>query len=405
MENKLLFYVGFMLLCGLLFGRLAKFCKLPNVTGYLVAGLIIGPYCLKILPADFVSDMGVLSEMALGFIAFSIGGEFKISYFKRVGVTPVVIAVAEALGAVFCVVITLIIAGYDPAFSIVLGSIAAATAPAATIMVVRQYKARGPVTETLLSVVAIDDAVALISFGFAVAIAKTMGNSADASFFLSILQPFKEILLAVGIGFAMGLLFLIPLRWFKKDSNRLVISVAFVFLTSAIADMLNVSSLMMCMAMGAAVANFCKTSDSVMKITDYATPPITMLFFVLSGAGLNVGIIPTIGIVGIIYVVLRVIGKMLGTTLGATIMKAPANVKKYLGPTLIPQAGVAIGLTLVAQSAVPEYAEVIRAVVLCATLIYELTGPAITKISLQKAGEIPPDSSAALPRKPSGSAT
>ncbi len=402
MENKLLFYVGFMLVCGLLFGRLAKFCKLPNVTGYLVAGLVIGPYCLNILPADFVSSMSVLSEMALGFIAFSIGGEFKISYFKRVGMTPIVIAITEALGAVFFVVIALIVAGNDPAFSIVLGSIAAATAPAATIMVVRQYRAKGPVTETLLSVVAIDDAVALIAFGFAVAIAKTMGNSADTSFFLSILQPFKEILMAVGIGFVMGLLFLIPLRWFKKDSNRLVISVAFVFLASAIADMLGVSSLMMCMSMGAAVANFCKTADSVMKITDYATPPITMLFFVLSGAGLNVGIIPSIGIVGVIYVVFRVVGKMLGSSFGAAIMKAPENVKKYLGPTLIPQAGVAIGLTLVAQTVVPEHAEVIRAVVLCATLIYELTGPAITKISLQKAGEIVPEGSA--PVKATGSA-
>lgn len=388
MRFGLLFYIAVMMFAGLFFGRMVKHLKLPNVTGYLLAGLVLGPYVLKVFPKEFVDSVNVISDMALGFIAFSIGGEFKLSYFKRVGITPVVIAVLEAVSAVLLVVIGLVVIGNSWSFSLVLGAIAAATAPAATIMVVRQYKAKGPVTETLMSVVAIDDAVALILFGFAVAVAKALGAAGGGSFLLSILNPIKEIALAVGIGFLMGLLFTIPLRWFKKDSNRLCIIIGFVFMATSIANLLGVSSLLMCMALGAAFANFYRSSDSVMKIADYVTPPLFMMFFVVSGAELDITVIPSIGLVGIVYVVLRVAGKMLGASLGAKMMKSPEAVRKFLGPTLIPQAGVAIGLSLVAESVVPEYAAVIRAVVLCGTFIYEIIGPAVTKFALTKAGEI-----------------
>lgn len=388
MELNTFFYLAVILLSGLLCGRLVKFIKLPNVTGYLIAGLLIGPHILRIIPETTVSQLGLISEMALGFIAFSIGGEFKLSYFKRVGVTPIVIAITEALGAVLLVTLGLVFTGNGVPFSLVLGSIAAATAPAATIMVVKQYKARGPVTETLMSVVALDDAVALISFGFAVTIAKTLTNAAGGNLLLSILQPFVEILLALGIGGALGILMTVPLRWFKKDSNRLIIICGFIFLSLAIAGMLNVSSLMMCMAMAAVFSNVYKSSDEIAKIADYVTPPIFVMFFVVSGAGLDITILPTIGVVGVVYLLLRVAGKIGGAWFGATVMKADDKVRKFLGPTLVPQAGVAIGLTLVAQTVVPEHAAAIRAVVLCATMIYEIVGPAITKISLQKAGEI-----------------
>lgn len=390
MEFDVLFYLACILFSGLLFGKIAKKVKLPNVTGYLVAGLLIGPSVLGLIPEGIVSQMTVLSDMALGFIAFSIGSEFKISYFKRVGFTPIVIAVFEALGAVFLVILGLAFTGHGLPFSIVLGAIAAATAPAATIMVIKQYKAKGPLTETLLSVVALDDAVALIAFGFAVTIAKSLESAQTGSMLMSVLNPFIEILTAVVVGALLGLIFTFILRFFKSGNNRLILSIAFVFAAIAVSKLVNASSLLMCMSMGAILANTCKISDTIMKVTDSVTPPLFMIFFVLSGAELKLSVIPTIGLVGIVYVVLRVAGKMLGAWAGGAIMKAPETVRKYLGPTLIPQAGVAIGLSLVAESVVPQYASVIRAVVLCGTLIYEIIGPMVTKISLKKAGEIKP---------------
>ena len=272
----------------------------------------------------------------------------------------------------------------------VLGAIAAATAPAATIMVIKQYRAKGPVTETLLSVVAIDDATALIAFGIAVAVAQTLTSTADVSLVLSILKPVLEIAEALLGGALLGVLFTVMLRFFKVQSNRMVLAIAFVLVTSAVANALNISALLTTMAMGAVFANLCKNSSEVMSLCDHVTPPVFMMFFVLSGAGLNLAILPSIGVVGVIYVVLRVMGKMAGAWFGATVMKADHNVRRWLGPALIPQAGVAIGLTVVAQQVVPQYAEVVRAVVLCGTLIYELVGPGVAKWTLQKAGEIEP---------------
>ena len=389
MELNVLMYLAILLIAGLLFGRLAKFVKLPNVTGYLVAGLVIGPCVLRLLPETIVDDFSLISEMALAFIAFTVGLTFKRSYFKRVGFTPVVIAVFEALVAVFLVQGALVAFGFDVEFALVLGAIAAATAPAATILVIKQYKARGPVTETLMSVVALDDAVALIAFGFSVTIARTISGSAGANIALSILEPFWEIALALLLGAACGLGMLVPMRFFKKPGTRQAILIAFIFLASGLATLLDVSALMSCMALGAVFCNVSGESDEMADLADSMTPPLFMMFFVVSGAGLDVSVIPQIGLVGIIYVVVRVLGKMLGAYLGAKLMKAPKAVCRYIGPTLIPQAGVAIGLTLVAQQVLPaDQADTIRAVILCGTLIYEIIGPAVTKLSLTKAGEI-----------------
>ena len=387
MEINTLVYIAILLAAGLLCGRIVKLVKLPNVTGYLIAGLLLGPYVFKVIPTDVVEDFSVVSEMALAFIAFTIGLTFKKSYFKKVGAMPVIIAFAEALIAVFLVQSVLILCGFDKSLSIVLGAIAAATAPAATIMVIKQYKAKGPVTETLLSVVAIDDAVALMAFGFSVAVAGAMdGNSGNI--LSTILSPFAEIGVSILIGAAVGLFMLIPLKFFKKTSNRLSITVCAVFLSSGAATILGGSSLLTTMIAGMVLCNVSKESDRIADIADSVTAPIFMMFFVISGAQLNVTIIPEIGLMGILYVIVRVIGKMLGAFIGAKISHASDAVCKYIGPTLIPQAGVAIGLTIAAQSVVPMYADRIRAVILCATLIYEIVGPVITKISLVKAGEI-----------------
>ena len=379
--------LALMIFAGMALGRLVKLIKLPNVTGYLLAGLLLGPSVLGILNEDFLSSASIISEMALGFIAFSIGNEFKISYFKRVGVMPIIIATFESLFAVIFVSGALIIAGFEAPFALVLGSIAAATAPAATIMVIKQYKARGPVTETLLSVVAIDDATALILYSIAVAIATALSGSATNISQL-ILKPVIEIGGALVVGAILGFLFLLPLKTFKKDGNRLSLTVAFIFAGIGISALGGFSSLLLCMAMGAIIANLSPDVNHIMKLSDKITPPIFMLFFVASGAELKLSVLPAVGLCGIIYIVVRVIGKIFGASLGAAICKADKNIRKYLGPALVPQAGVAIGLSLTASAVLPQYATEIRTVILCGTLVYELVGPAIAKASLKKAGEI-----------------
>ncbi|MDD3202288.1 MAG: cation:proton antiporter [Pygmaiobacter massiliensis] len=388
MSLNVLYDLAVLLFAGLISAKLIKKLRLPDVTGYLLGGLLIGPYLLGILSAEAAEGLAIISDMALGFIAFTVGGEFKFSYFKRVGATPIVIAFFESIIAVLFVTLGLLVAGCELPFAIVLGAIAAATAPAATVMVIKQYKARGPVTETLLSVVAIDDAVALVAFGFAVAIAGTLNSTESVSLLASIAAPVVEVLLAVGLGIGIGFVFTFALRFFPHRDARLALVIAFVFLGSALATALNVSALLLCMALGATFTNLSRTSAEVYSLCDQLTPPLFMMFFVLSGADLNITVLPSIGLIGIVYVLLRVAGKWSGAALGAKLMKAPATVCRYLGPALIPQAGVAIGLTFVAQTVVPQYAETIRAVILCGTLIYELVGPAITKKTLQKAGEI-----------------
>lgn len=382
-----LLQLAVMIFTGMAFGRLAKLVKLPNVTGYLVGGLIIGPSVLNLIPADAIAHMTIISDVALGFIAFSIGNEFKISYFKRVGATPIVIAVLESLLAVLFVVAGLLIAGFELPFALVLGSIAAATAPAATIMVIKQYNARGRLTETLLSVVALDDATALIFFGICVAIANAL-NGGTASLGAALLSPLIEIGGALVVGFALGCLMMLPLRWFKKDGNRLSLMLGFVFAGVGLASLCGFSSLLLCMAMGAALANFSKDVEHLMRLSDQITPPIFMLFFVASGAELQLSVLPSIGLAGILYLLLRVVGKLAGAGLGAALCKAEAKIRKFLGLALVPQAGVAIGLSLVATTAVPQYGATIRAIILCATLIYEMVGPGLSKLALRKAGEI-----------------
>lgn len=383
------FYLAMLLLAGLVFSKLIRYIKLPDVTGYLIGGLLIGPSVLGLLPADAVTGLGLVSNVALGFIAFSIGSEFKISYFKRVGIMPIVIAIFESGIAVAAVVLGLVfIAGCSVPFALVLGAIAAATAPAATIMVIKQYHAKGPVTETLLSVVALDDATALIDFGICVAIAQTLTSTAHVSMAWAILSPILQILEALGAGAALGFALTFLLRFFKEKGARISLSIAFVLAATALATLLNVSALLTTMTMGALFCNFSKNSSEIMEQLEGVTPPIFMMFFVLSGAGLDLSLLPSLGLVGAVYIVLRVAGKMAGAWMGAVLTHAPETVRRNLGPGLLPQAGVAIGLTVVAQTVVPEHAAAIRAVVLCATLIYELIGPGVSKWTLMRAGEI-----------------
>ncbi len=387
MEN--IFVQAFILFAaGLLCAKIVGKFKLPSVTGYLIGGLLIGPYVFGLVSLHSIESLEAFSSIALGFIAFSIGNEFKISYFKQVGVSPIVIACLEAFAAVVLVSIVMYLITGDLPLSIMIGAIASATAPAATIMVIKQYKAKGPVTQNLLSVVAMDDAAALICFGFALAITNNLTSGGEGNILMMLLNPFVEIGISLLLGGAIGLALSYLVRFFKSDSDVKTLVFAVVLIAIGTSEILEASPLLVCMTLGAVFSNLYSKADKVMGITEEITPPIFVLFFVLSGAELNPAVIPTIKIIGVAYILTRVAGKYLGAYLGAAITKADKSVKKYLGFCLAPQAGVAIGLSLIAQQAVPSHGATIRAVILCATLIYELVGPFITKTALEKAGEI-----------------
>ena len=385
-----------MIFCGMVFGRLVKRIKLPNVTGYLLAGLMLGPSITGIISQESLEGFNLISNVALGFIAFSIGNEFKLSYFRRMGRAPVVIAVLESLAAVIVVLIGLLLAGYSLPFSLVLSAISAATAPAATVMVIKQYRAKGPMTETLLSVVAIDDATTLIYFSLCVAVANAI-EGRGLSVGQLVLEPVIEILGGLAVGAVLGFIMSIPMKFFKKQGNRLSLVVGFIFLGVALSQLVGFSSLLLLMAMGAVFCNMSPDSDTqdINRICDDFTPPLYMLFFVVSGADLKLAVLPSIGLVGVLFIGLRIVGKIAGTYAGAAMCGSSPVVRKYLGLGLLPMAGVAIGLSLVAEGSVPQYAETIRAVVLCSTLIFELIGPGVSKLGLVKAGEIVEE-----PRKP-----
>lgn len=388
MDLDALLSIAIVIFTGLFFGKIITYLGLPNVTGYLIGGLIIGPSILNLLSQESIASLGIISQIALGFIAFTIGLSFKVNYFKRVGWTPIVIAIFESTLAVLFVQIALLIAGFDLSLAVVLGAIAAATAPAATVMVIKQYKAKGPVTDTLLSVVAVDDAIALVLFGFAAAFAQTLlGTNVSSSLLMTILNPIIEIVLALVVGGVVGFAMKYVLKIFTTRGGRLSILIGGVFLITGLAATFGVSELLANMAGGVVLTNISLDAQRMDEMTDYITPPIYMMFFVLSGARLQLSIVPTIGLLGIIYIVFRVIGKLTGAYIGARVMKASDDIQKYLGPMLIPQAGVAIGLTTIAEGLVPEHAGEITAVVLVGTLVYEFIGPVITKISLEKAGE------------------
>lgn len=384
----ILLYLAIAILLSLLSSKLVKLIKLPNVTGYLIIGLIAGPYCLGLIPEKTVESLGIIPTVALGFIAFSIGAQFKLSFLKKVGKAPIVIAITESLGAVVVVDIALVLSGNDLPFALCLGAIAAATAPAATLMVVKQYKAKGELTDTLLAVVAIDDATALMFFGISTAIAKSIDQGGAESLLLTILKPLGEIIASLLLGAVIGFIYRWLVKWFTGRGNRLAATYAMVFACVGLGEMLGLSSLLVCMMLGAMLANTSKECDVIFEMTDRMTPPVFMLFFFLSGADLDLTILPSVGLVGALYVIFRVVGKVTGAWVGGKICHVAPKTQKYLGFALVPQAGVAIGLATTAMTVVPEYGPRIRTIILCGTVIYELTGPVITKLALKKAGEI-----------------
>nr|MCR5484154.1 cation:proton antiporter [Clostridiales bacterium] len=358
-------------------------------------GLLIGKCVLRLLDQRMLASLSIVTTVALGFIAFSIGGEFKRSSLKKLGTSVITITLFESCTAVILVDLCLIIVGavfkkyidIPLPLSITLGAISAATAPAATLMVVRQYKAHGPVTNILLPVVALDDAVCLIVFSISLSIAKAI-TGGKLSVVEMLLKPILNILLSLVVGGIFGLLLSFFLRFFKSRANRKMLAICFVILGSAVAEKFGLSQLLLCMAIGAVFANFSDLCDTVLDLTEQWTPPLFMLFFVISGADLDFTVLPKVGVIGVIYIFVRVIGKYFGAGIGSAITKQEPAIRKYLGIMLFPQAGVAIGVSQIVVNSLPEYGQQIRAVILSATLIYEFVGPVLTKITLLKAGEI-----------------
>ncbi|WP_077369064.1 cation:proton antiporter [Anaerosalibacter sp. Marseille-P3206] len=387
----MLFYLGIILFTGMIMAKILSKFKLPNVTGYLIAGLIIGPSVLGIIPQESSDKLSIISEAALSFIAYSIGSEFNIQNLKRLGKGIITITVFEALTAVALVDLVMIfVLKQSIPFSLVLGAIAAATAPAATLMVIRQYKAKGPLVNTLLPVVAIDDAVGIIAFGISTTIAKALvSNTESISIVKIIFIPLLEIFFALLIGFIMGILLTYLCKKAKGEDGLLSLVIATLFATAGIAISLELSSLLACMMVGATLTNLDPNNKKAFTTVERFTPPVLISFFTIAGVQLNLSILKEVGLIGIVYVIVRVVGKMLGAFLGSKIANFPKTVQKYLGFTLIPQAGVAIGLSMVAQNTLPSpYGAQARTIVLAGTVIYELVGPMITKIALIKAGEI-----------------
>ena len=406
---------------GLLMTRPLSRFHLPDVTAYLIAGVLIGPCCLGLLHIpglgfgsfEELEGLKLISNVALGFIAFSIGNEFRLSQLRETGRQALVIGILQAVAAALLVDAALLLFHLIrpdvlsvPA-AITLGAIAAATAPAATLMVVRQYKAKGKLTDLLLPIVALDDAVGLILFAVSFGIAEAMSSGAVDVVGI-VVNPLLEILGSVVMGAVAGWLLTQLEKLFHSNTNRLAMSIGFVFVTVALSMLeipagsakLGFSSLLVCMMLGSVFCNLCPLSEEIMKNADRWTAPLLVLFFVLSGAELELGVFLQFSsvLVGIVYIAARSLGKYYGARESARLVGCDKNVVKYLGITLLPQAGVALGMCVTAAT-LPGDGKMIRNIVLFAVLVYELVGPLLTKWALTRAGDIQPKSEEVLHRR------
>ena len=426
--TQILLSISVCVMVGLLMSRICKILKLPAVTGYLVAGIIIGCFCLGRVTfpggyhlgfsaKDFsdVHALGILSDVALGFIAFSIGSEFKLSDLKKTGKNVAVIGCAQAIIASVVVCGALVSLHYIllgatgkdilplPA-ALILGAIASATAPAATLMVVRQYKSKGPLTDMLLPIVALDDAVGLIIFAVLMGIAKAISGG-DLSVMSIVIEPLIEIVASLIIGAILGLILSELEKLFHSNSNRLSLVIAFVFITVAITALKNLhigsvhigfSSLLTCMMCGTVFCNVCECSDEMMHRADSWTKPLLILFFVVSGAELDLSVFlkPEFLLIGVIYILFRSAGKYFGARASSQLMGCDKTIVNYIGVTLLPQAGVALGMvsTVAGDEMLggTEIANTVRFVILFSVLVYEIVGPVLTKWALTRAGDIIP---------------
>lgn len=421
--SQTLLTVGVALFVGLMMTRILKKFHLPDVTSYLIGGVLIGSFCLgRFLPEGYamgfnnsvapVEAFDIISDVALGFIAFDIGNEFRLSELKKTGKQATVIGIVQAVAATILVDIALVLThfilisatGSDvlpvPA-CLILGAIATATAPAATLMVVRQYKAKGPLTDLLLPIVALDDAVGLVVFAVSFGIARALEHG-TVNIVSIVVNPLLEIVFSLILGVVMGYAISAIERLFHSRSNRLTLIITFIFLTIVVTKLdfevgsikIGFSSLLSCMMFGTIFCNVCRTSEEMMERTEGWTKPLFLLFFVISGASLDLSVFsqPVFVLIGVIYIIFRSAGKYIGAYGSAKLVRCDDNIVKYLGITLLPQAGVALGMvsTVAADEdfSGTEIADIVRFIVLFAVLVYEVFGPVFTKWALTKAGDI-----------------
>lgn len=381
--------ISIVLAAGLLGGKLANRLKLPNVTGYIIAGLFLGSSFFKLLSEQELAQLDIVSEMALAFIAFSIGSELVYSELRKVGKKIMIITIFEALGAVLLVFVAMFfLFGQPLSFSLVLASMSAATAPAATLLVMRQYRAYGPLTKTIIPVVALDDVLGIVAFGIAIPIARLTMNDAALSVGQSILHILWEIFGSLLIGGILGLgLTLIGTKLKARDDFQVTALVA-IGLGMGCAKVMGLSPLLVNMMVGLMLVNLSPQHEKAFNAINDFVPPFYVLFFALAGAGLDLSVLKTVGMIGMAYVFARGIGKALGAFVGAVSTKAEKVVSRYLGLALLPQGGVSIGLSILVRQQLPEFAKEITTIIMFSVLIYEITGPIFAKIAIQKAGEI-----------------
>ena len=381
--------IGVVLVVGFLGGKVARLLKLPDVSGYLVAGLFLGPSFFRYVTAADTDSLAIISEVALAIIAFSIGSEFVLKDMRKLGKSIVIITFLEVIGAIVVVFsLTYFVFKQPFAFSIVIASMSAATAPAATLMVIRQYRADGPLTRTILPVVALDDVFGIMAFGIAMSLARLSVGGSDGTLLQMLWAPTVEIVGSLVLGTILGFV----LAWVARkaaDRDELQgIAIAAIAIATGLSTLLGMSPLLTNIVMGTIVVNVMRHSTRVFNsVNDFASP-VYILFFTLAGASLDLRILLSVGVMGIAYIIARAFGKGIGAYAGAKYVGAPDTVRKYLGLGLLPQGGISIGLSVLVRQFLPQYAVPITTIIMFSVLVYETTGPIFAKIAISKAGEI-----------------
>ncbi len=383
--------LGFILLAALLAGKLIRRLKVPVVTAYLLLGIIVGPSVLNLVSEDILGSSGMISNIVLGLIAFTIGQNFALERFRKIGKPVLWISIFEASGAWLLVTLIFWLILRQPFYiALLFGAISSATAPAATMMVVREYKAKGSFTDTLLGIVAIDDAWCLIIFALSFSVAKALFAHISSNIFLfkAVFHSLSEIAGAFILGGILALVLAYLSRFVTTPSDLLIYTLGFIFLNTGLALYLNFSVLLANMFMAAILVNVHKVSFKFFETLRTVDSPLYLLFFVLAGANLEIGLLKGLGLLGLVYVAFRALGKIGGAYLGGAIAQVPVRMKNYMGLALLPQAGVALGVALIAKTQFPEIGGMIFTTIVATTVIYEIIGPICTRISLSKAGEI-----------------
>jgi Kef-type K+ transport system membrane component KefB len=385
----MLLKLAIVVLVGCLAGRLAKTLKLSNVFGFVIAGIILGPSCLKLLSSQDLSSLGIIAEIAVAIVAFKIGSEFVVRDMKKLGKSFVVITFSEVFGTILVVFATMyFLFKQDFAFSLVMASIAAATAPAATIMVMRQYRADGPVTRTLLPVIALDGVLGVLLFGIAISITRVVALGAEVSVWQTVGRPVIEIFGSLALGAVFGL----ALTFFGQkagDSDELLVTtIAMILASTAVAKVLTLSPLLTNIMMGAVLVNLTQNSNRIFFSLNHFTPPIYLLFFTLAGARFDLRVLLQAALLGLGYLLARAFGKIFGAWLGSKAVKAEPAVQKHLGVALLPQGGLSIALAILVLQHQPDISMDVIAIIVVSVLLYEIVGTNIAKMAIQKAGEI-----------------